>query len=48
VNGVVALQIGMGNDPWIDWAPLEKRMETMLDAICRGMTVRDSAKAGRR
>jgi hypothetical protein len=31
----------MGNDPWIEWAPLEKRMETMADAIVRGMTVAD-------
>jgi hypothetical protein len=34
----------MGNDPWIDWTSLEKRMETMLDAIIRGMTA-DKTKA---
>ena len=43
VQGVVALQIGMGSDPWIEWAPLEKRMETMLDAIMRGLT-RDNGR----
>jgi AcrR family transcriptional regulator len=47
VNGVVALQIGMGNDAWIEWASLEKRMQTMLDAIMRGMTVRDNRKVRR-
>jgi AcrR family transcriptional regulator len=47
VNGVVALQIGMGNDPWIEWASLEKRMETMAEAIVRGMTVRDPQEKGK-
>ena len=48
VQGVVALHIGMGNDPWIEWAPLEKRMETMLDAIIRGLTVSDTGRGKRR
>jgi len=43
VNGVVALQIGMGSDPWIQWASLEKRMQTMLDAILRGL-IRDNGR----
>jgi AcrR family transcriptional regulator len=47
VQGVVALQIGMGKDPWIEWAPLEKRMETMLEAIIRGLTV-DKKSRGRK
>src|SRR3954471_21926005 len=42
VHGVVALQIGMGNDPWIEWSSLDKRMATMADAIVRGMAAQKS------
>src|SRR3954470_12585434 len=42
VHGVVALQIGMGNDPWIEWTSLDKRMATMADAIVRGMAAQKS------
>jgi AcrR family transcriptional regulator len=48
VQGVVALQIGMGHDPWIEWAPLQKRMDAMLDAILRGLTVCVDKKRRRR
>jgi AcrR family transcriptional regulator len=47
VHGVVALHIGMGNDPWIEWTSLEKRMATMADSIINGM-VSESGKGRRR
>ncbi len=47
VHGVVALHIGMGNDPWVQWTSLQKRMQTMADAIIRGL-VRENGKGKRR
>lgn len=38
VHGVVSLEIAMCTDPWIDWAPVEARMRTMVEGILRGMT----------
>jgi AcrR family transcriptional regulator len=36
-HGVASLQIVKGNDPWIDWRPVEERAGLALDAILRGM-----------
>jgi AcrR family transcriptional regulator len=37
VHGVVALQIAKSSDAWVEWQPIEKRVEVMLDSILRGM-----------
>ena len=37
VHGVIALQIAKGCDGWVDWRPIEERVNLMLDAVLRGM-----------
>ena len=37
VHGVVSLEITMGSDPWLDWAPIEARTNMMLETIMRGL-----------
>jgi AcrR family transcriptional regulator len=37
VHGVVSLQIAKCNDPWVDWRPIEKRVEAMIDVLLAGM-----------
>lgn len=37
VHGVTAIEITHSNDPWLNLAPREKRIETMLDVALRGM-----------
>jgi len=37
VHGVISLQIAKCNDAWVDWKPLDARVETMIDAIIRGV-----------
>jgi len=39
VHGVVSLQIAKCNDPWVEWHPIKKRVETMIDLLLRGMLV---------
>jgi AcrR family transcriptional regulator len=38
VHGVIALQIAKGGDPWIEWRPIEQRVDAMLDLLIRGIT----------
>ena len=38
VHGIIALHIVKGNDPWVEWRPIEQRVETMLDLCIRGIT----------
>jgi AcrR family transcriptional regulator len=38
VHGIVALQIAKGNDPWVEWRPIARRVETLLDLLIRGIT----------
>jgi len=38
VHGVVALEIAKGSDTWVEWRPIELRVETMLDLCIRGIT----------
>ena len=38
VHGVISLHIAKHDDFWVDWRPLEKAVELMLDALIRGMT----------
>jgi hypothetical protein len=37
-HGVVALHIAKGNDTWVDWRPIEQRVEAMLRLLIRGLT----------
>jgi AcrR family transcriptional regulator len=37
VHGVISLEIAKGNDRWVDWRPVKKRAELMLDAVMRGL-----------
>ena len=37
VHGVISLQIAKGCDGWVDWRPMEERVNLMLDAVLRGM-----------
>jgi len=37
VHGVISLSIAKCNDPWVEWRPMEQRVELMLDAILRGL-----------
>lgn len=38
VHGVVSLHIAKCNDDWVDWRPLEKRAEVMIDMLVNGLT----------
>jgi AcrR family transcriptional regulator len=35
VHGVASLAIAKANDPWINWAPLEKQSDRMIDTLLR-------------
>lgn len=37
VHGVISLEIAKSNDHWVEWRPLKKRAELMLDAVMRGL-----------
>jgi hypothetical protein len=37
VHGVASLQVAKGNDRWMDWADLDQRASTAIDAAIRGM-----------
>jgi AcrR family transcriptional regulator len=36
-HGVISLEIAKGSDHWVEWAPLEKRAQMMLDSLLYGM-----------
>ncbi len=38
-HGIASLQIAKGNDPWIEWASLSKRIGAGIDSVLRGMTI---------
>ncbi len=38
VHGAVSLEIAKCNDAWIDWVPVRKRVETMIDLLIDGLT----------
>ena len=37
-HGVVSLEIAKGDNQWVDWRPLKKRAELMLDVLMRGLS----------
>jgi hypothetical protein len=42
-HGVASLQIVKGNDPWIEWASIESRAKTALEAVVAGMRAEATA-----
>jgi len=38
VHGIVALHIAKGNDKWVDWRPINQRVEAMLTLLISGLT----------
>ena len=37
MHGVISLQIAKCKDPWVEWRPLQDRVEMMLDVLLRGL-----------
>jgi AcrR family transcriptional regulator len=37
IHGAISLQIAKCNDAWVDWRPIEDRIELMLDVTLRGI-----------
>jgi AcrR family transcriptional regulator len=37
MHGVISLQIAKCHDPWVEWRPLQDRVEMMLDALLHGL-----------
>ena len=37
IHGAISLQIAKCNEEWVDWRPIEDRIETMLDVTLRGI-----------
>ena len=37
VHGVISLQIAKHCDSWVDWRPLERRVDLMLDSVLSGL-----------
>jgi hypothetical protein len=41
LHGVVSLEIAKGGDYWVEWAPIQMRIEVMLDSMLRGLLKRE-------
>ena len=37
IHGTISLQIAKCNDAWVDWRPIEDRIDAMLDVTLRGI-----------
>jgi AcrR family transcriptional regulator len=37
VHGVISLQIAKHDDRWVEWRPIEERINVMLDGLLRGL-----------
>ncbi len=37
VHGMASLEISLGHDPWLEWAPVEERITLMLDTLMHGL-----------
>jgi hypothetical protein len=37
LHGVVSLEIAKSGDYWVEWAPIQMRIEVMLDSMLRGL-----------
>lgn len=38
IHGVISLEIAKSHDRWVDWRPVKKRVDLMLDVMIRGLT----------
>lgn len=38
IHGVISLEIAKAHDPWVDWRPVKKRIDSMLDTLIEGLT----------
>ena len=38
IHGVISLEIAKSHDDWVDWRPVKKRINTMLDILILGLT----------
>jgi AcrR family transcriptional regulator len=38
VHGVISLEIAKCNDAWVDWAPIRRRVEAMVNLLVDGLT----------
>ena len=47
-HGVASLQIVKGEDPWVEWLPVEQRARLALDSILRGMLASPSELDGKK
>lgn len=41
IHGVIALELDKGCDKWVDWVPVERRVEEMLNVLRRGIARHD-------
>lgn len=39
MHGIIALQIAMGDDEWLEWLPLDKLGTSMIETLIRGITL---------
>jgi AcrR family transcriptional regulator len=39
MHGIIALQIAMASDQWVDWQPLEQLGASMIETLLRGITL---------
>jgi AcrR family transcriptional regulator len=46
VHGVVSLEIAKCNDDWIDWVPVRRRIEAMVDVLIEGLLLRKERNNG--
>ena len=37
LHGVISLQIAKHNDPWVNWRPIKKRINAMIEVLLRGL-----------
>lgn len=44
VHGMASLEITLGHDPWLEWAPVEKRIGLMLDGLLHGLARREEVR----
>jgi AcrR family transcriptional regulator len=38
IHGVVSLHIAKSDDPWVDWRPIRKRVDLIMDLMMLGLT----------
>lgn len=48
VHGVASLEINFAGNSWVQWRPMRRRTEAMIEAVLAGMCVERRAKRGAR